>query len=46
MGHQHFAVHSNVGEDDDFDVDVQELRRVVSSEMKLETVKPATAVVQ
>jgi Glycosyltransferase 61 len=36
MGHQHFAVHSNVGEDDDFDVDLQELRRVVSTEMKLD----------
>ena len=38
MGHEHFAIHSNVGEDDDFEVDLEELRRVVSTEMKLNTV--------
>jgi hypothetical protein len=39
MGHQHFAIHSNVAEDDDFEVDLAELRRVVSTEMKLNPVQ-------
>jgi Glycosyltransferase 61 len=39
MGHQHFAIHSNVAEDDDFEVDLAELRRVVSTEMKLDPVQ-------
>jgi len=35
-GHQHFCVNANVAEDDDFHVDLDALRRVLTEEMRLQ----------